>query len=670
MDEPLNDAYETEDENPDAEIAEFLSKARQEFAMDRDADRDNRLEAYDDLRFIADPYSQWLEDDRQTREETGRPCPVLNRLQPFLKQITNDIRLNKPMIEVKPVETDDRTKADLREGVIRHVENASQAKYVYAKWAEDGVECGIGHVRGAIVPERGRPDQRGIRIETIQDPLSVIWDRSSVARDRSDARRCWVIDYLPKDDIDAEYEGAVGEWPDEEEATAWSDWNDTETDEVRVVEYYCIKNTKYRTFAQKDPLTGEMQQFEVSEHEEGFEPQDEFVQPISETRKREVRMWIMTAGKVLVGGKEGVLLPGDRIPIFPYIASEKRVGRRVIRKGLVRDAKDSVRLQNWATALLVEAMAASPKPKWVGPTEAFEGLEREWDAAATSAKPWIPYNAQAGGQAPQYVQPPVFNAGLVEAMNVFDENIKRVTGLYDASMGARSNETSGRAIVARERQGDTATFDYIDNFLMALESLGRWLVDVIPAVYNDERTIRIVGRNDEERLVTINQQDDLGNVQNELDFGVYDVVVKAGPAFSTRREEAAAQLMEIARSAPDIAPILIDMIVENMDWPNAEKLKSRLQLMLPPQIQMMEGIQAPQMPAPPPDPKIVAGAEKDAAQARKTNAEAVRTELENMIAQIMAGIPPQPQFAAGNGPPGQGAPPMGGMNGPGFPPPA
>lgn len=632
IDLPDDQAPETEEEGLEA----LLAKARDDFERDREADSFNRTEAYNDISFVAEPYTQWFEEDRRVREEQRRPCPALNRLAPFLKQVTNDIRMNKPEINLSPVESEDRNESDLYEAIINHIERNSMASRGYARWAEDGVWCGIGHLEGTFQPARGYPDQMDIVLEHIRDPLSVIWDRSATRPDRGDARHCFVVDYLPKDEVDEEYRDALGDWPDEEESTAWSDWHEQSTDEVRVVRLYRVATERFSQFSVMGDLG--IEQVELGERDEV----PEGAIPLSETRRKVVRMWLMTAGKVLAGGIDGEVVPGERIPVFPYIPSETRIGRRVVRKGLVRDAKDSVRMINWAMALIMESMAAAPKPKWVGRAKAFEGYEEEWDAAPTSNRAYLRIN-DAASDVPQYQQPPAFHSSLINAVGMFDENIKQVTGIYDASLGARSNETSGKAINARERQGDTATYDYIDEFVYALESVGRWLVEVIPEVYNQPRMLRIVGQQQDDRVVQINSYDAAtGHTVNPIERRMFDVDVKVGPGFATQREEAAQTMEAAIRAAPQLAPILLDLMIGMQDWPGADKAAKRLSMMLPPQIQAMESGQP--MPPPPPDPEAVASAQKDMASADKTRAETdairVETRLQQLEAVLM-GLPPQ-----------------------------
>jgi len=71
----------------------------------------------------------------------------------------------------------------------------------------------------------------------------------------------------------------------------------------------------------------------------------------------------------------------------------------------------------------------------------------------------------------------------------------------------------------------------------------------------------------------------------DLTAGKYDVTVSSGPSFTTRREEAAAQMTEMVRAFPQAAPLIGDIIAKNLDWPGADEIAKRLQAALPPSVQ-------------------------------------------------------------------------------------
>lgn len=263
-----------------------------------------------------------------------------------------------------------------------------------------------------------------------------------------------------------------------------------------------------------------------------------------------------------------------------------------------------------------ELVALSPRVPYIGPAEAFEE-DDGWETANTKSHPYLTYK----GPVPPQRQPldvgPAAGA-LQEALNASDD-MKSIIGMYDASLGARSNETSGRAIMARQREGDVSTFHFQDNLNRAIRHTGKILVDMIPRVYTGERIMRILGEDGTPENRKVNapyevqgpdgqpmteptgEVDEEGNeimraivAMHDLETGKYDVVVKAGPSFTTRREEAVFYMTEAVRSAPATAPVLIPKIAEMSDWPGADDIAEELKALmnpnseqLPPEVQQM-----------------------------------------------------------------------------------
>jgi hypothetical protein len=209
---------------------------------------------------------------------------------------------------------------------------------------------------------------------------------------------------------------------------------------------------------------------------------------------------------------------------------------------------------------------------------------------------------------------------LQEALNASDD-MKAIVGLYDASLGARSNETSGKAILARQREGDVSTFHFTDNLARAIRHTGRILIDLIPHVYSAERVIRVMGEDGKPEAKQINapyqmqdpktglpvQQPAMGQdgqplsgpdgspilkpvmALHDLTAGKYDLTVSTGPSYTTQREEAAAQMTEMIRAFPAAAPVVGPELAKNLDWPGADKIAEKLEQIasgqLPPQVQ-------------------------------------------------------------------------------------
>jgi hypothetical protein len=147
--------------------------------------------------------------------------------------------------------------------------------------------------------------------------------------------------------------------------------------------------------------------------------------------------------------------------------------------------------------------------------------------------------------------------------------------------------------------------------------------------------------------VTINQAviaEGQPTLLNDLSFGEYDVVVETGPSYTTKRVEAAESMMAFVQANPQVAPVIGDLIAENMDWPGADKFATRLrkmaQITLPPGIvEPKDGEEPAQPPQAPPDPKAQAEADLKNAQAQGQKLDNVLKGVE--IDALLGGISQQ-----------------------------
>ena len=141
------------------------------------------------------------------------------------------------------------------------------------------------------------------------------------------------------------------------------------------------------------------------------------------------------------------------------------------------------------------------------PTKGYEG---EWKQANTKNFAYLTYNpidvngnpGSSARSAKGFAAPP---SGVLQGALNAESDLKSVTGIYDASPGAKSNETSGKAILARQKEGDVSTFHFIDNMTRAIRQAGRILVQYIPAIYDTREVVRILGEDGTEEMRQVNQ---------------------------------------------------------------------------------------------------------------------------------------------------------------------
>jgi hypothetical protein len=544
-------------------------------------DRENREDAFLDLKFLAG--DQWPSAVRLQREAQNRPCLTINRLPQFVNQVANGVRQNPPSIKAIPAGGEaTQDLAEIYSGLFRQIQYRSHATHVFATATYYAVACGIGHFRIVTGYVDGDGFDQEILIKRIQHPLSVFWDPSAVEPSRSDADYCLVSELIGRQDFQKRFPGAaMADFDTPSDLSAENGLFWANRDAVRVCEYW-VKRPYYRTIARlKHGETIDITDVDASELQK---------LPIAAERKvrsHKVEHYLLSGEEVLEGPNEWA---GRHIPIFPVIGSEVALETKVIRSGLVRASRDPQQLYNFWRSAAAEAIALAPRAPFLVTPSMIAKFKGQWDTQNTVSRPYLLYEVDpdAPGGRPMREPPPDIPQALVQESAIASDEMKATTGIYDASLGARSNEISGVAIRARESQGGNSALHYQDNLLATLHHLGGVLIDLVPKIYDSERTIRILREDDTHVPVAINVPvmgvDGKPMLLNDLSQGTYDVRVKIGPAYATRRAEAADSMLQFMQAVPQAASIAGDLVARNMDWPGADEVAARLKRMLPPQI--------------------------------------------------------------------------------------
>jgi hypothetical protein len=562
---------------------DVLKEAKEAFRQCEEREAENRKEALDDLRF-ARLGEQWHERTRRQRDLERRPYLTVNRLPAFIRQVVNDARQNKPQIVCHPADSAaDPQTGEILNGLIRQIEANSRADHAYDTALECAVTMGFGWFRINTAYACDDAFDLDLVIERIANPFSVWGDPHSTAADSADWNLGFVTELMTRAAFEARYKGAEAvDWTSGAYGGLESPWMDGE--EVRVAEYWTRAESRRRVLmlSNQEVIGADVYALRKGELDAlGLSVIGE-----REVRSHAVRQRILTGAEVL----EERDWPGRYIPIVPVYGEEVNVeGRRRLRS-LVRDAKDPQRMLNYWRTASTELVALAPKTPFIGPRGAFTSDVDKWTSSNSESHAFIEYDGPTPPERQPFAGPPA--GALQEAINASDD-MKAVIGLFDASLGAQGNETSGRAILARAREGDVSTFHFIDNLSRAIEHGGRILLDLIPKVYSGPRMVRVLGP-EGQRLPPVRigpastagaaPQGGPSGVERVYDLGLgkYDLTVETGPSFTTRREEAANQMIELMRANPAVAPLIGDLLAKNLDWPGADEIARRLQALLPP----------------------------------------------------------------------------------------
>ena len=573
-----------------------LAEALEHFKLSEEAESENRKAWIDDVRF-ARLGEQWPDGVKRQREIDGRPCLTINRLPAMLRQVVNDARQNKPAIKVHPVDSGaKRETAEILNGLIRNIEYTSNADVAYDTALDHAVTGGFGYFRIDVDYACDDEFDLDIKICRIANPLTVYGDENSTAADSSDWNKAFITELYTESEFEKRWKGAEKSNWESSYRDLPDGWRDNEL--VRVAEWWTREEVPAKLLKLSDGMV--LYVNEYMRIKDILDAQGITVVGERDTKTNKVKQKIISGAEVLEENEWA----GKYIPIVPVYGDEVMVEGKRHWISLTRWAKDPQQMFNYWRTASTELVALAPKAPYLGPKGAFNTDANKWATANNVSYPYIEYDGGVMPQRQPFAGPPA--GALQEALNASDD-MKSTMGIYDAALGARSNETSGRAILQRQRESDTATFNYIDNLSRAIRHAGRVMVDLIPKVYNAPRIIRVIHEDGSNESVPINQPFtpdqakspqaqayEAGKTQETVDgltriydvtTGKYDVTCEAGPSFSTKREEAAAQMMELGRMFPPMMQVAGDLLVKNLDWPGADDIADRLKAMLPPQLQ-------------------------------------------------------------------------------------
>ncbi len=553
-------------------VEDFLDDMRSEYQLDLDFDRLNREAAMEDKRFAAG--EQW--DPLVLEQRKGLPSLIINQIPQFTAQVVGDWRESRKAVKVLASFDEDEDVAQVRGDLIRSIEAVSRAERVYDTAFESLLQCGDGAFRVSVEYARDDVFDQDIFIRPIEDALAVVWDRYSVDPTGRDARHCYVDDRIPKKEFDRKYPGLSesnledGLWAARQDIQGWID-----RDGYKMTEYWRIVE-RQRILA----MFSNGKIFELSS-----ENMSDIIQANGSPTKTRVasityaQMHLCTGFAILAGPFEYRL---NRLPVIRMSGRIVNVGGRRVRYGLVRFMKDPARLRNFWRSVAAEQLGYAPKAAWIATQAAVEGRENEIRKAHLSRDPLIIVNDEAVfGQNIMRVEPPTIQQALLNEAQVNVQDMKDVTGIQDASLGIKSNEVSGRAIDARQHEGDIAALTYFDNGDAAVLEAGDVINQFIPQIYDGTRVIRVIGADESVKFQKIN--DPMNPESIDLSIGKYDVALTTGTSYTTRRQAAAQAMMDAIQVWPQLMTVAGDLVAKAQDWPGAEELANRLQKTIPPQ---------------------------------------------------------------------------------------
>ena len=573
-----------------------IDEAKKFLRLANDADTNNRTEALEDLKFAAG--DQWPVEIQNSRTLEARPCLTINKVDAYVRQVTNQQRQQRPRIKVHGMNSQSDAKvAEVLTGICRHIEVNSDADHAYDNAFNYAVRMGFGYWRVKTDYVREDSFDQEIYIEPIHNPFTVYFDPNSTLPDGSDAEKCLITQVVSKETFRKMY-------PDADDGTGFSQRGTGDSnaewvmkEDIRIAEYFytvrkpeklCLLSNGVKKFRSELPKQEELLALGVVVIDE------------RPSFKKEIKQIKCTAIEVL---EEGVW-PSKYIPIVPVYGEEFVVDNKRKKYGLVRMAKDPQRMYNFWKTALTESVALAPKAKWLIAEGQDEGHESEWAQANIKATAVLRYKQKdiegVAAPVPTRIQPESPPAGIIAAADGINSDMQAVLGIFDANQMATGN-ISGKALNGQQQQIDLTNFHYYDNLTRSIKHTAKIILDLVPKIYDNARVMRIIGDDGKPDLVDINkrQSDEQGvmTILNDVTVGEYDVVMDTGPGYNSKRIEAVNSMMPLLSADPNLMNVAGDLIFRNMDFPGADVIADRLAASnplaqiddkspIPPQVQM------------------------------------------------------------------------------------
>lgn len=560
----------------------------------------------EDVKFAnadARNHHQWPEDTWQDRDDDNRPCLTINKTRVHNDIIVNESLKNKSSIKVRPTGGSATFEsAQAMQAIIRWIEYISKADSVYEKAIRDQVDGGLGYIFLDTRYANERTFDQNIYLTRCTNPLQVYLDPDIKEADGLDAGYGFIFDNLSRENFNRKYpkyKNRVGK------STLGNDENWLNQDQIQVAMYYTREETKDQFISYVEPNSGERVEKLASEirEESGEDLLEALLLQIEngeiDGRTREVFnqtvKWYKIGGDLIMDRGEWA---GSYVPIIRCVGVETVIEGQYDRKGHTRALIDPQRMLNYNASAQIEFGALQNKAPYIGPARAFEGQE-QWKDANRKNYAFMQYNdvdeeaedpQLAIITAPKRQDPPKVAPIYMQGMQDSERQMMMVSGQFQAQLGEEDQQSaaSGKAINERQRQGETATYHFIEHQGDMYRAVGIQLLDLIPKILDTERRLHVLGEDGTKRWMAIapdqkeallelkQQQEEVAILSLNPKVGEYDCMADTGPNYATQRQEAWNAISIILQQNMQLASVIGDLLFKFGDFPGSDEIMERL----------------------------------------------------------------------------------------------
>ena len=543
----------------------------------QEVESDNREFVREAHLFVDKRDGQW--EPSIIQQMTDRPRYTFDKVNPIIDDIAGEMEQADFAIRVRPAGGDaSMDTAKTMDGLIRNIENISNATHIYNAAGREMITGGLGGWE--VVQDWADSDafDQDLFIKPIPNFEDRVWfDTGSELQDRSDARFVFVLENLTKDEYKSRFpKGSGTNIGEDKKFQAYQ----------QVPDFITIARFIYKKPKKKQLVL--MSNGAIYERTPDFEQVIDELQAAGITIEQEREKESLEVFSRLMDGG-GWLTPPEKtvfkdLPVVVTYGNFKIREKKITYRGVVEKLLDPQRTYNFLRSREVEEVALAPRSKyWMTRKQAQNENDRQrLQTMNTNADPvqfFTPDEALPG--VPQQSGGAVVNPGLQTAIQSSQQDIVTTGGRTGVQSGDVEGPLSGIAIQKLQNKADNAHIKYFTSQEIAICCTGKILLGAIPVVYDTRRTQRIVNEDGTTEMVTLNdtvfdQQTNQFVELNNMAKGLYDVVCDVGPAFKNRQQESVKALQELSQVVPGLAELTADIQLKNIPTPGVELAAERV----------------------------------------------------------------------------------------------
>ena len=570
----------------------LANKIRQQIKKWDDNWRFNREQFHEYMEFVMG--DMWKEDESKVFTRYNKIPLVMNKLAPLAAYMLGEQRQNTPMLQVCPDENTPLEEVEIREALVKHIAFDSDSKLAYQTAFQQAIIGGFGAYLIGTEYESEYSFNQDITINMTKDPTRCYWDVSAKSPSKTDGmyagNRVRISREKFKDMYGEKLEKKIpsGGYNDDTSLMSFQD-----DDSITIIEHYERKYDTVTLYRLSNGMSVDKKELDSFERLE-IDDREIIIynsSPVEVVDERQAFRYKVIYRK-LAGDYELERedFASEQLPVV-FVDQNSyfdKNGKQICRP-FFKDAKDAQRYLNYLATQSAYLVKVSRYDQFIASRANVKAPDTQaiWRDPQTQQGALI-YDESPNGNKPEQLRPAEIPASLINQYQRTLQDIETSTGIYGTQIGQQGNEISGKAVDARTQQGSYNTYVPYDSLNRAILAGGQIINEMIPKVYDSERTMMLRMSDQMLKPVALNTpSDDYGtSIMNDMSKGKYTIRLLPGPSYEGQKQQAleSLQMVLAADKTGQILPMIIDMYVENLPLQNNIELRNRLRTLVPAEI--------------------------------------------------------------------------------------